>query len=83
MDVNNNRCKKMKRISATDTLNLSIPERIQLVEDIWDTIAAETDSIELNEEEKKKIDERLANYHKNPQLGSVWKDVIQRITLKQ
>ncbi len=52
MDVNNNRCKKMKRISATDTLNLSIPERIQLVEDIWDTIAAETDSIELNEEEK-------------------------------
>ncbi len=55
MDLNNNQSKKMKRISATDTLNLSIPERIQLVEDIWDTIAAETDSIELNEEENKKI----------------------------
>ena len=29
----------MKQITATDALALSIPERIQLVEDIWDTIA--------------------------------------------
>jgi putative addiction module component (TIGR02574 family) len=28
----------MKKITATDVLELSIPERIQLVEDIWDTI---------------------------------------------
>jgi len=28
----------MKKITATDTLELSIPERIQLVEDIWDTL---------------------------------------------
>ncbi|PJA73277.1 MAG: antitoxin, partial [Nitrospirae bacterium CG_4_9_14_3_um_filter_53_35] len=26
----------MKKITATDTIALSIPERIQLVEDIWD-----------------------------------------------
>lgn len=32
----------MKRITVTDTLELSIPERIQLVEDIWDTIAEMT-----------------------------------------
>ena len=43
----------MKKISATDTLDLSIPERIQLVKDIWDTIAAKADSLELTEEEKK------------------------------
>jgi len=49
----------MKKISTTDTLELSIPERIQLVEDIWNTIAVETDSIELNEEEKKIIDDGL------------------------
>ncbi len=39
----------MKRIRATDTLDLSIPERIQLVEDIWDTIALAADSIELTQ----------------------------------
>ena len=43
----------MKKITATDTLDLSLPERIQLVEDVWDTIAAEADLVELTEEEKK------------------------------
>ena len=43
----------MKKITATDTLELSIAERIQLVEDIWDTIAAQADSMELREDEKK------------------------------
>ncbi|WP_347273040.1 addiction module protein [Candidatus Kuenenia sp.] len=42
----------MKQITATDALALSIPERIQLVEDIWDTIAAEPEAIELTEDEK-------------------------------
>jgi len=69
----------MRKISATDALGLSIPERIQLVEDIWDTIAAKADSLELTEEEKKIIDERLEKYHKTPELGSPWEDVYKRI----
>ncbi|HAK89710.1 MAG TPA: antitoxin [Nitrospiraceae bacterium] len=60
----------MKKISATDALDLSIPERIQLVEDIWDTIAVEAEAIELTEDEKRIIDERLDAYHKNSDLGS-------------
>lgn len=73
----------MKKISAVDTLELSIPERIQLVEDIWDTIATETDSVEMSEEEKKIIDARLDAYHRNPDLGSPWKDVFNRLSNKQ
>ena len=49
----------MSKITATDTLELSIPERIQLVEDIWDTITAKASSIELTDEEKRIIDARL------------------------
>ncbi|MEW6067430.1 MAG: addiction module protein [Nitrospirota bacterium] len=69
----------MKKITATDTLALSIPERIQLVEDIWDTIATEPEAIELTEDEKKIINERLEAYHRNPDLGSPWDDVYKRI----
>jgi len=69
----------MKTLSVTDTFDLSIPERIQLVEDIWDTIAVEADSVELTEEEKKIIDGRLEAYHRNPDLGSPWEDVLERI----
>ncbi|MBU4451111.1 MAG: addiction module protein [Actinobacteria bacterium] len=73
----------MKKQTATDTLNLSIPERIQLVEDIWDTIAAEADRVELTEEEKKVVDERLKMYHQNPNLGSPWEDIFNRIVSKK
>ena len=72
----------MKRISAIDALDLSIPERIQLVEDIWDTIAAQADTLELTDEEKKIIDERLEAYHRNPKLGSPWNEVFGRIVAK-
>jgi len=72
----------MKQITATDALALSIPERIQLVEDIWDTIATEPEAIELTEKDKKIIDERLEAYHRNPDLGSPWEDVYKRIVAK-
>ena len=72
----------MKHISATDVLELSISERIQLVEDIWDTIACEPEAIALSEEEKRVIDDRLKAYHSNPDLGAPWQDVYKRIVAK-
>ena len=77
-----NKIKQPQRQIAIDTLNLSISERIQLVEDIWDTIAVEADQVELTEEEKKIVDERLKMYHRNPGHGSSWEDVYNRIVSK-
>ena len=73
----------MKKITATDALELSTSERIQLVEDIWDTIIAKATSVELTEEEKKIIDALLEKYHRNPELGSPWEDVYKRIVNRQ
>ncbi len=73
----------MKKITATDTISLSIPERIQLVEDIWDTIATRAEAVELTADEKRVIDERLESYHKNPALGSPWETVNKRILGRQ
>ena len=72
----------MRKITAADTLTMSIPERIVLVEDIWDSIAAEADSLEITEEEKRIIDERLEAYHKNPGAVSPWEEVYRRIVKK-
>ncbi len=79
----NTKGKDMKKITAIDTLALSIPERIQLVEDIWDTIARKADHVELTDDEKRIIDERLEHYHKSPETGSPWKDVYKRIVSSQ
>lgn len=73
----------MKKITATDTLSLSVPERIQLVEDIWDTIADDVGAVELTEEDKRTIDKRLAAYHQNPGAGSPWADVFNRINANE
>ena len=73
----------MKQITATDTLTLSIPERIQLVEDIWDTITVDPEAIELTEQDKQIIDERLEAYHKDPEVGSPWNDVYEKIVAKR
>lgn len=72
----------MKKITTTDTLSLSIPERIQLVEEIWDTIASEAEAMEWTGAEKKIVDERLDAYHRNPDEGSPWEEVYRRITKK-
>lgn len=65
---------------VAEVLELSIAERIQLVEDIWDSIAANIDSMEISEEEKNIIDQRLESFHNNPSAGSPWKEVMSRIS---
>lgn len=45
-----------------DYKNLSIPERILLVEEIWDSIADEAPEIGLSADQKNLLEERLAQY---------------------
>ncbi len=66
-------------MQAAEVLNLSIAERIQLVEDIWDTIGDGVNYVDVSDEEKLLIDERLTAFHQNPFLGSPWRDVLKRI----
>ena len=69
----------METMVNKDFLNLSVAERIRLVEDIWDSIREVPESVELTEEEKEELDKRLAAYHQNPDAGSPWEMVKERI----
>lgn len=69
----------MSTLVKADVLSLSIPERIQLVEDIWDTIAECPDEIRLSDEQKAELDRRLDAYHRNPDEGTPWEVVRERI----
>jgi putative addiction module component (TIGR02574 family) len=62
-----------------DVLSLSVPERIQLVEDIWDSIAEVPDAVDLTDEQKAELDRRLDAYRQNPDEGSPWGMVRERI----
>jgi len=41
---------------------LSIDKKIQLVEDLWDSIAANQDALPITQEQKSELDSRLAAY---------------------
>lgn len=54
---------------------LSIPERILLVEDIWDSIARENEAFDLSQAQKDEIDKRLKSFKTNPSQGRSWQDI--------
>ena len=73
----------MSKFSAADTLGLPVSERLQLVEEIWDTIAAAPDALPLTEEDKRLIEERLEARRRDPQAGSSWEEVYARILARR
>jgi putative addiction module component (TIGR02574 family) len=66
--------------SLKDVLTLSAAERILLVEEIWDSLAASPDSVPVTETQKRELDERLESYRADPTAGLPWADVKNRIT---
>ena len=64
-----------------EILGLSVSERIQLVQDIWDSIEQLPDSLELSEDQKLESRCRLADYRANPETGISWPDLKQKIGL--
>jgi putative addiction module component (TIGR02574 family) len=66
----------MGKIMLADLLNLSVSERILLVEDIWDSIAELPEAVVLSEEQREELDRRLEAYHQNSKTGSPW-DVVK------
>ncbi len=58
---------------------LSLAERILLVEEIWDSIAAEAEALDIPQSHKDELDRRLAAYHTDPHAGSSWQDVKARL----
>jgi putative addiction module component (TIGR02574 family) len=68
----------MKNISLADILELSVSERILLVEDIWDSIAESPESISLTGSQREELERRLEAYHRDPEAGSPWEEVKAR-----
>ncbi len=66
-----------------DISELSIAERIQLAEDLWDSILEQQEELPLTPAQQQELDRRLENYKKNPTNGSSWEDVKKRLGFSQ
>jgi putative addiction module component (TIGR02574 family) len=69
----------MSKLSAADVIQLEISERLRLVEEIWNSIAEVPQAVELTEEDKRLLEERLSAREHDADAGSPWEEVYKRI----
>ena len=61
---------------------LSVSERLQLVEDLWDTIAADApdDAFPVTPELAAELERRLAEHQADPAAARPWDEVYARLS---
>jgi len=68
---------------AFDYRHLSLAERLQLVEDIWDSIADEVRrdpaALPLTDEQREELRRRRAAYERDPAAAVPWEQVRARL----
>lgn len=71
----------MSTVTSTDNYRaLTVSERIELVEDIWDSIAQDTSaSFQLSPEQCEELDRRLADHLANPGSALTWDEVRNKL----
>lgn len=58
---------------------LTVDERIQLAEDLWDSVAAEQAAIPLTTAQRRELDRRLQAFELGSGRGRLVDDVVQEI----
>jgi putative addiction module component (TIGR02574 family) len=59
--------------------DLSPAEKLQLVEDLWDDLAAAPDAVPVHDWQKTELVRRKANLAQNPGTGLAWEEVKRRV----
>jgi len=67
-------------MQVSEILQLSVAERVQIVEDIWDSIGKNPEELPLSEDEKLELDKRLESYRQNPDEGIEWETLKKNLS---
>jgi putative addiction module component (TIGR02574 family) len=62
--------------------SLPVAERIQLVEDLWDSIAEDSGSLQLTDAQRTELDRRLDDFEAAPGAGDSWEAVKRKLQRK-
>jgi putative addiction module component (TIGR02574 family) len=58
---------------------LSPSERLQLVEELWDSLAASPEVIPFHDWQKDELDRRKARLDSNPASALMWEEIVRRV----
>lgn len=69
----------MSTTHLSELLKLSEAERIQLAQDLWDSIPASSDSLALTAEQIAEFETRLAEHDADPSTAIPWEEARSRL----
>jgi putative addiction module component (TIGR02574 family) len=69
----------MMDANAVSLFDLSPSERLQLVEDLWDDLAATPSGVPVHNWRKEELARRKANLMSDPASGLSWEEVKRRV----
>lgn len=67
-------------IQVAEIMEMSVAEKIQIVEDIWDSIALSPESLPVTETERRELNSRLQSHAENSGEGIEWNQLREKIT---
>jgi len=67
------------RMNSASIFDLSPSEKLQLVEDLWDDLAAAPETVPVHDWQKQELARRKANLLKNPASGLPWEEVKRKV----
>jgi putative addiction module component (TIGR02574 family) len=73
----------MSSLPLQQILSLSVEERIQLVEAIWDSIAENPETLPVTEAQRAELDRRLATHLRDPGAARPWPQVRDELKRKK
>jgi len=65
--------------NAVSVFDLSPPEKLQLVEDLWDDLAATPSEIPVHDWQKDELARRKANLTSKSSLGLSWDEIKRKV----
>jgi putative addiction module component (TIGR02574 family) len=69
----------MMNSDGHSVFDLSPAEKLQLVEDLWDDLAATPGEVPIHDWQKEELARRKANLASNPASGLTWEEVKRRV----
>lgn len=69
----------MARLSLDEIRRLSVAERVELVEEIWESIAASPDALPIPEAQRQELDRRLKLHQEDPDAAQPWSSIRSRL----
>jgi len=69
----------MARLTHEEIQKLSVAERVQLAEEIWDSIAATPEQLPLTDAQRQELDRRLALHERESARTTPWEEVRAKL----